>query len=37
MTKKGNGFGGKTASLLKPIDRPSPEKPRAGALDLRIV
>lgn len=35
--KRGNGSGGKTASLLRSPPKTLPEKPRAGALDPRVV
>ena len=37
ILKKGMGLGGKTASLLTPLPKPSPEKPVAGALYARSV
>ena len=35
--KKGMGIGGKSSSLLKPKDKPLPQKPKAGAIRRRVV
>ena len=35
--KKGMGIGGKTSSLLKPKEKPQPQKPKAGAIRRRTV
>jgi hypothetical protein len=37
ILKKGDGLGGKTTSLNKPKERPSPKKPVAGAFSARPV
>lgn len=37
ILKKGEGLGGKTTSLLKPLDKPLPQKPVAGAFNARMV
>lgn len=34
---KNTGFGGRVASLLSPVPKPSPVKPVAGALNGRSV
>lgn len=36
-TKKGEGLGGKTTSLLKPKDKPPAQKPKAGAFNHRAI
>ena len=35
--KKGEGLGGKPVSLNKPKEKPAPQKPRAGAFNMRAV
>ena len=35
--KKGEGIGGRTFSLLKPKEKPTPQKPVAGAFNRRPV
>jgi len=35
--KRGEGSGGKATSLLKPKDKPLPQKPRAGAFRQRSI
>ena len=35
--KKGEGLGGKATSLLKPKDKPTPQKPVAGAFRQRAI
>lgn len=37
ILKKGDGLGGKTTSLLKPKEKPVPQKPRAGAVQPRAI
>jgi len=34
---KGQGIGGKNSSLLKPVDVPTVQKPKAGALNNRAI
>ena len=36
-TKKGQGSGGKVSSLNKPVEKPKPIAPRAGAIKMRPV
>ena len=35
--KKGQGLGGKVVSLNKPKEKPAPQKPKAGAFNMRPV
>ncbi len=35
--KKGEGLGGRTVSLLKPKEKPAPQKPKAGAFNERNI
>lgn len=35
--KKGQGLGGKVVSLNKPKEKPVPQKPKAGAFNMRPV
>lgn len=35
--KKGEGLGGKPVSLNKPKEKPAPQKPRAGAFNMRSI
>jgi hypothetical protein len=35
--KKGEGLGGRTVSLLKPKEKPAPQKPVAGAFNERNI
>ena len=35
--KKGEGLGGKAVSLNKPKEKPAPQKPKAGAFNLRPI
>ena len=35
--KKGEGLGGKVVSLNKPKEKPAPQKPKAGAFNMRPV
>lgn len=35
--KKGEGIGGKVVSLNKPKEKPAPQKPRAGAFNMRPI
>ena len=35
--KKGEGIGGRSFSLLKPKEKPTPQKPKAGAFNRRPV
>lgn len=37
ILKKGDGNGGKTVSLNKPIAKPVPQKPKAGAVNCRRI
>lgn len=37
ILKRGEGLGGKTCSLLKPKDKPAPQKPKAGATKRRPI
>jgi hypothetical protein len=37
ILKKGEGSGGKATSLLKPKEKPVPQKPRAGAFNKRLI
>ena len=37
ILKKGEGFGGKSTSTLKPIEKPTPKKPKAGAMNRRVI
>lgn len=37
ILKKGQGIGGKTSSLLKPKEKPAPQKPVAGAMRKRKI
>lgn len=37
ILKKGQGIGGKSSSLLKPKEKPAPQKPFAGAMRRRRI
>lgn len=37
ILKKGDGLGGKTTSMLKPKEKPQPQRPRAGAVNARKI